>query len=95
MVKITNNDYKQILTYYNKIIPNNTKLLKLRAEKILATKLCKCIKKVDSVYKKEPISIGICTKTVLKRKGFTRGKFKCKGTAYVKFSKMSKTRKNT
>jgi hypothetical protein len=74
MSKLTKNDYTKILEYY---------------EKILAGKLCRCIKKVDKTN--EGKSIGICTKTIFNRKGYTRGKFKCKGKSTVKFNK---TRRN-
>jgi hypothetical protein len=76
MSEISDTDYKKILEFYEKPIPRSKRLLKMEAEKILATKLCRCIKKVDD--KNESRSIGICTKTVINRKGFTRGKFKCK-----------------
>ena len=89
MNKITDDDYKKILEFYKINIPKSKRLLKIQAEKILATKLCRCIKKVG--LENESKSIGICTKTVLNRKGLTRGKFKCKGKQSVSFSK---TRKN-
>ena len=90
MSEITDNEYKKILEYYKKQIPHSKRLLKMNAEKILAEKLCRCIKKVD--VKNEARSIGICTKTIFNRKGYTRGKFKCKKNATVKFKK---TRKNS
>jgi hypothetical protein len=89
-----NNDYIQILNYYNLPIPKSKRLIQLEAEKILSLKLCKCIKKVDSTSKNEPKAIGICTKTIFNRKGLTRGKFKCKGKHYVKFNKTRKLRKH-
>jgi len=94
MSAITESDYKKILEFYEKPIPRSKRLLKIEAEKILATKLCKCIKKVD--VKNEARSIGICTKSVINTKGFTRGKFKCKGKKYITFRKTSqkKTQKN-
>ena len=91
MNKITNNDYKKILEFYKISIPTSKKLLKIEAEKILATKLCRCIKKVG--LENESKSIGICTKTIFNRKGFTRSKFKCKGKQSVSFSKTKKNRK--
>jgi len=90
MSEITDTDYKKILEFYEKPIPPSKRLLKIEAEKILATKLCRCIKKVDD--KNESRSIGICTKSVINMKGFTRGKFKCKGKKYVTFRKT--TQKN-
>ena len=85
MSEITDSDYKKILEFYEKPIPKSKRLLKLEAEKILATKLCRCIKKVD--VKNESRSIGICTKSVINTKGFTRGKFKCKVKKFVTFRK--------
>jgi hypothetical protein len=90
MSEITESDYKKILDFYEKPIPRSKRLLKIEAEKILATKLCRCIKKIDD--KNEARSIGICTKSVINTKGFTRGKFKCKGKKYITFRK--KTQKN-
>jgi hypothetical protein len=91
MNKITDDDYKKILEFYKISIPKSKRILQKKAEKILATKLCRCIKKVG--LENEARSIGICTKTVLNRKGLTRGKFKCKGKQSVSFSKTRKNKK--
>lgn len=88
MYKLNNNDYKQILEYYNQPIPKSNKLLKKNAENILSEKLCKCIKKIEP--KNESRSIGICTKSIFKKKGLTRGKFNCKGKSKVIFNKTKK-----
>ena len=88
MTKLTDLDYKKILEYYNKSIPKSNRILHLEAEKIMAEKLCKCIKKVEP--KNEAKSIGICTKNIFNRKGLTRGKFKCKGKVNVTFKKSKK-----
>lgn len=88
MYELTNKDYKQILDYYNKPIPNSKRILKINAEKILAEKLCKCIKKLETVNEKR--SIGICTKTILNRKGYTRGKFKCNKNRSITLKKIRK-----
>ena len=90
MSELTTNDYKQILEYYKKQIPKSRRLLKNNAEHILAEKLCKCIKKIEP--KNEARSIGICTKTIFNRKGYTRGKFTCKGKRAVTFKKTIKNR---
>ena len=76
------------MEYYKKSIPKSKRLLKIEAEKILATKLCRCIKKIG--LKEEQKSIGICTKTIFNNKGYTRGKFKCKNKKYVFFNKTKK-----
>ena len=92
MSELTNNDYKRILEFYNKSIPKSKRLLKLQAEKLLATKLCRCIKKIDKEH--EARSIGICTKTVVNNKGFTRGKFTCKKKETITLKKKSITKKS-
>jgi hypothetical protein len=96
--ELTNNDYVSILKYYKINIPRSKRLLKKQAEKIMAEKLCKCIKKIDPTN--EAKSIGICTKTIFNRKGYTRGTFQCKKKQSVKFRKTihftnkNQTRKN-
>jgi hypothetical protein len=90
MTELTNNDYKQILEYYNKPIPKSTRLLKNNAQQILAEKLCRCIKQIEP--KNEARSIGICTKTIFNRKGYTRGKFKCRGKRAITVKKTIKNR---
>ena len=88
-------DYIAILNYYKKTIPKSKRLLKMNDEKILREKLCRCIKKIDPTN--EARSIGICTKSVLNRKGLTRGKFNCTGkktNVVIKKINKNKTRKN-
>ena len=92
---ITKKDSIQILTFYKMKIPSSNLLLKQKAENVLAEKLCRCIKKIDPVN--EAKSIGICTKTIFTRRGYTRGKFSCKKKQNVEFRKTNqnkKTRKN-
>ena len=91
---MSNNDYIQILTFYNIPVPKSKNLLRLEAEKILALKLCKCIKNIDYLSKNnEARAIGICTKTIFNNKGLTRGKFKCKGKRNVTFNKTKRNKK--
>jgi len=93
-MELHNEDYIDILNYYKVPVPKSKRLLQIEAEKILASKLCKCIKKVSVVSKpeNEARAIGICTKTIFNNKGYTRGKFKCKGKRYVKYNKTKKSR---
>jgi hypothetical protein len=91
MGELSNTDYKKILEYYKENIPKSSRLLKINAEKIISTKLCRCIKKVDK--QNEGRAIGICTKTILNRKGLSRGNFKCKGNGSIKLKK-NKSKKN-
>ena len=92
--KLTNKDYVSILKYYNLPIPKSKRLLQKQSEQIMSEKLCKCIKKLDPTN--ESKSIGICTKTIFGRKGFSRGKFQCKKKQSVKFKRIqqNKTRRN-
>ena len=72
---LTHTDYIKILKYYKMRIPNSAKTVKRTAEQMVATKLCRCIKKVGA--DSEPRAIGICTRSVIDRKGLRRGSFKC------------------
>jgi len=83
--KLSKNDYVSILQHYKLNVPKSARLCKKRAEKIMAEKLCKCIKKLDP--ENEARSIGICTKTIFNSKEFTRGEFKCKKGRTVKIRK--------
>jgi hypothetical protein len=86
--KLNNTDYINILNFYNITIPKSKKQIKQKAENIMAEKLCKCIKKIDT--KAEAKSIGICTRTIFNSKGYTRGLFQCKNKRTVKFRKTKK-----
>lgn len=88
--KITDKEYEKILKFYKVPIPKSKRLMRKKAEKILAQKLCRCIKKVG--LEDEMRSISICTRTVLNRKGFTRGRFKCKKGAQITLKKMKKNK---
>lgn len=91
MSELTHIDYENILKFYKKPIPKSERLLKLQAERIMATKLCRCIKKIDK--NNESRSIGICTKTIINNKGFKRGNFSCKKKQKIILSKKNKTKK--
>ena len=90
---LTKEDYIKILTFYKKEIPSSFSEIKRESEKILANKLCKCIKKLDPIN--EARSIGICSKSIFNRKGLSRGTFKCRGKRFVEITKnKTKKRKN-
>ena len=91
--ELTNKDYVSILKYYNLNVPSSKRLLKKHAENVMAEKLCKCIKKIDTVN--EAKSIGICTKNIFNRKGYSRGQFQCKKNQTVKFRRTNKLKNNT
>jgi hypothetical protein len=79
-------DYIKILNFYRVPIPESKASLKSTAESLLATKLCKCIVQ----GKDESNAIKMCTKSIFKNKGLTRGKFRCKGKRNVTSRKNSR-----
>ena len=101
-MKLSKQDYNTILNFYN--IDHSTmtpKQIQTKAESILATKLCKCIKKVDPTLKNEGRSIAICTKSLLTNRGLKISGFECKKRAKLvsrknenKIPKLSKTKRN-
>jgi len=76
MTNLTKKDYINILKYYNLSIPKSYKLLKSKANTILNNKLCRCIKKLEPIYKSR--SVGTCKKSVLHRKNITTKIHSCK-----------------
>jgi hypothetical protein len=84
-MKLSEKDYKLILKYYNINIENlSKKEIQAEAESILAQKMCRCIKKVDSYNSrknnklKESRIISICKKSVLSNKNIKNYRFTCK-----------------
>ena len=73
--KLLLKDYKNILDFYNIEKPNSNKQIKEKAEDIMATKLCKCIKHFKN--ENESKAIAICTKSIFTKKGYKRGTFNC------------------
>jgi hypothetical protein len=88
MSELNINDFKQILEYYGEPIPKSNRLTKAAAETLLASKLCRCIKKIGG--NDEQKAIGICTKTILNRRGYTRGNLKCRGSPTIKLKRNAK-----
>ena len=80
-MQLTKYDYLEILNYYKIPLKNDFTIsyLKKMVEKIIAKKLCSCIKKVDnSKYKDETRPIAICTNSVVSKKNLKINKFTCK-----------------
>ena len=68
-MKLSKTDYMSILNYYKINSDKSTpQQIKKTAENILATKLCRCIKKVDPTLTNESNAIAICTNSILKKK---------------------------
>tara|TARA_B100001094_G_C18036111_1_gene722614 strand:- start:600 stop:947 length:348 start_codon:yes stop_codon:yes gene_type:complete len=78
-MNLTRSEYIEILNFYSiNFNPNMPlKLLRKSVEKIIATKLCRCIKKVNNETH-ESRAIGICNKSVIKNKNLGIYKFTCK-----------------
>ncbi len=80
-MKLTQKDYLTILEHYDVAVPKNKKgnidrkKVRDEAERILATKLCRCIKKVDP--DNETRSISVCTESIFGNRGLKYGSFKC------------------
>jgi len=92
---LSNKDYLEILKFY-KIKNENLKKseIKNKAEKILITKLCRCIKSINKKNKyNETESIPICANSVLKKKKIYNFKFTCKKKQNIELFKKKKTKK--
>lgn len=92
---LSNKDFKKILKFYKLSIPKTRKKIKKKAIKTLTDKYCSCLNKVKRKSKTNGREIGICTSSVINKKGFKRGKFTCKKKGSVDFYKggKRKTRK--
>ena len=99
MTTLENKDYLSILSFYNLKTPKTAgkidyKKVEEMAERKLADKLCRCIKKVHKSRKNkkegEARAVAICSNSVIKRKGLKYNGFKCKKRARF----LSKTKKH-
>lgn len=80
-------DYKKIASYYQ-IPKSKNKTYKEIAEQVLATKLCRCIKSIDSYnntrpkknteIKNEGPVISVCRKSIFQNRNIDFYDFKCK-----------------
>ena len=80
-MRITKKDYTKILTYYDISVKSSDtyKTIQNKAESILATKLCRCIKNVSPIVSSnESKNIAICNSTILNKKGLKSTRFTCK-----------------
>lgn len=88
---LTTQDYKDIIEFYN-IKKDKKHTYKELAENILATKLCKCIKKVKAPQRNEKGAIALCRKSIFKNRNIDFYKFECK-KKYKLISKKNNTKK--
>jgi len=79
-MKLTHSDYVDILKFYKIDVSIMKKRdVKEKAEHLLATKLCKCIKSIKNKSgASERKAIAICYNSVIQNKGLKTFKFKCK-----------------
>lgn len=90
-MNLTKADYIKILDYYNVAFKNTTySHVKKLAERIIAEKLCSCIKKVPNANNPESRAIGICIYSVIQRKHLKINGFSCKKKMVLKSSKKNK-----
>ena len=94
MSELTNTDYNAILKYYGIPLSNkNKKKNKALAEHLLATKLCRCIKKVKKTTSlSEKATIAVCNNSIFKKRKLKYNKFSCKNE--YKLLKNRKTRRS-
>jgi hypothetical protein len=95
-MKLTRKDYITILKFYKIEISEDTKLnvIREKAERILAGKLCRCIKKVTVPNPDKSRAIAICQNSVLTKKKLKIHRFTCKKKPHFLPKKGSKTRIN-
>ena len=80
MTELNNSDYNAILRYYGiPLTSKNKKKNKAIAEHLLATKLCRCIKKVKKTTSlSEKQSIAVCNDSIFTKRKLKYNKFSCK-----------------
>ena len=77
-MELSSTDYRKIAHFYQIPKPNN-KSYKEISEDVLASKLCKCIKKVrTSRQVDESAAIGVCRDSIFKNRNIDFYNFKCK-----------------
>lgn len=97
-LRLTRKDYETVLKYYKLPFKQSEKAssIKVRAEKVLADKLCRCIKRVTKKSRStnEQRSIAICKKSVLQKKGLTDVGFKCRKSTTISLRKTGGSHKS-
>ena len=103
-MRLSLNEYKSILKYYNiDITGMKNNIIKKTAEDILAEKLCRCIKAVNMTKSKsttksksmtkskrlETKAIAVCKNSVFTKKNLKISKFTCKNKAELLSRKKS------
>ncbi len=93
-MSLSEKDHELIIQHYGKVIPRTKRGKKSKAERLVAQKLCSCIKKITKKSRKKPVrsrAIGICSYSVVKNRGMKHHGFTCSKKSKIK--RLSKTRK--
>ena len=80
-MKLTHSDYKKILHHYQRdnLVLGKNKSVKEKAHRILAQKLCRCIKSTnENNLLDEGARIAYCTRSIFNSKGLRSHGFRCK-----------------
>lgn len=97
--KLTRKDYETILAYYKVPFEHKEPLSSIRgqAEKVLSSKLCRCIKSVStkSDDSGEKRAIAICKSSILHRKKLSESGFKCRKHQSIKLKRIGGSRNKT
>ena len=89
-MKLNQKDFKSILKYYKiKFDDFTQEKIQKTAEDILATKMCRCIKKVNKKENNENKAIAICRNSVFRKKQLKNFGFTCKKKYNLKFNKQN------
>ena len=77
---LSKSDYKTILSYYRVSFKGKSDLwIKEKAENILASKMCRCIKKVKKTSNvTEKAAIAICKNSIFTKRNIRNARFSCK-----------------
>ena len=102
MSELNSNDYNAILKYYGVPLSNkNKKKNRAIAEHLLATKLCRCIKKVKKTTSlSEKSSIAVCNNSIFRKRNIKYNKLvqnrktrrNLSKTGKIKFNKTRRSR---
>ena len=94
METMSDTDYKAVLRFYDiKETSLSPSQRKTKAEELLATKLCRCIKKVEARVSDRSQSFAVCSDSVLSKKGLTMSRVSCSKTPLLSGLKPKKSRR--
>ena len=89
-MELSPNDFRQILKHYKLNVPRSNKKTRKKSTRVLAGKLCRCIKKVKKTKYNKKASTAICISSIFKKRGLSIGRFTCKKTPRLYINKKTK-----